>query len=61
MDVRLRGFGSIEVEGQAYGHDVVMTEVACASGARSPRSHTATSSDTLRSRPTRSFRGADPG
>jgi hypothetical protein len=24
MDVRLRGFGSIEVEGQAYEHDVVI-------------------------------------
>lgn len=33
------------------------TEVLCANGARSPRSHTATSSDTLRSRPTRSSRG----
>ena len=61
MDVRVCGFASIEVEGRAYEHDMASTEVSCANGARSPRSPTATSSDTLRFRPTRSCRGADPG
>jgi hypothetical protein len=26
MDVRLRGFGSIEVEGRAYEHDIVIDQ-----------------------------------
>ena len=61
MDVRLLGFGSIEVEGRAYEHDIVIDRGAVRKRSKKPRSHTATRSDTLRFRPTRSCRGADAG
>jgi len=60
MEVRFLGFGSIEVEGRTYGHDIVIDRGAVRSEARSPRSHIATSSATLRSRLTRRSPGADP-
>ena len=38
MDVRLRGFGSIEVEGQAYEHDVVIDRGTVRKRSKSPQS-----------------------
>jgi hypothetical protein len=62
MDVRLLGFGSIEVEGGAYEHDIVIDRGTVRRRRKKPsRRNTVTSLVTPRSRPTRSSRGADPG
>ena len=36
MDVRLLGFGSIEVEGRAYGHDIVIDRGAVRKRSKKP-------------------------
>jgi hypothetical protein len=36
MDVRLRGFGSIEVEGRAYEHDIVIDQGAVRKRSKKP-------------------------
>jgi len=43
-------FGSIKIDGKAYGKDVVLDRGACESGRRSPRAHIGSSSVTLPSR-----------
>ena len=57
MDMRQRGFRSIEVDGLDYRTASSSTVVQCASGRRGRRSRTAPSSGTLHCRLTSSFHG----
>jgi hypothetical protein len=62
MDVRLCGFGSIEVEGRAYEHDIVIDRGVVRKRSKKPsKPYRDKFGDTLRFRPTRSCPGADPG
>ena len=62
MDVRFCGFGSIEVEGRAYEHDIVIDRGVLRKRSKKPsKPYRDKLGDTLRFRPTRSCRGADAG
>jgi hypothetical protein len=61
MDVRHLGFGSIEVDGRAYEHDIVIDRGVVRKRSKKPSKKYRDKFGHTHSRPMRSFRGADPG
>jgi hypothetical protein len=58
MRAQLVAFGSIEIDGRLYDHDVVLDQGAVHKRSRNPRNRTGLDMATLRCRPTRRFPGA---